>query len=123
MKGVKANEGIPRFLIEYAKGEGVLIFNDLNAASQAGVYKMTLNDNKYPNDIATMAVAPLNGWDGNKQSMLGILYVSSGRKSVFSVKDIDLVRFTADTIASSISLVFDSLIKVQAQRGETRSEI
>lgn len=100
---ISANEGIPRFFIEEKDSQGVLIYNNLRKAADVGAYKFTKNDQKYSDEISSMMVAPLNGWDGNQVNMLGILYVTSREKNAFSVIHVDSMRFVADTIAKSFA--------------------
>ena len=100
---IAANEGIPRFFAETDR-KGILIYNDLISASKKHAYKLTYNDDTYIEDIKTMMVAPLNAWDGKKESMIGILYVTSRQKNVFKVKHIDSIKFVADSVSNSIAL-------------------
>ncbi|MBI3353795.1 MAG: hypothetical protein HY034_02760, partial [Nitrospirae bacterium] len=102
-EGISANEGIPRFFIEEKGSQGILIYNDLHKASSMGAYKRTANDAKYPDEIKTMMVAPLNAWDGKRQSMIGILYIASRESNAFSIIYVDSMRFVADIIAKAFS--------------------
>lgn len=106
---VAANEGIARFLIEEKECKGVLIYNDLEKAAKIGAFKITDNEKKYPAEVVTMMVSPLNGWDGKRQSMIGIIYVTSRNKSPFKIEHTDMMRYIADTAAKSISFVVDRL--------------
>lgn len=106
---IGSNEGIARYLIEKRESHGVLIYNDLQKAADKDTFKITENERKYPDEICTMMVAPLNAWDGKDQSMIGILYVTSRKKNVFAFKHVDIMRFIADTIASSIACVIEQL--------------
>jgi hypothetical protein len=98
---IAANEGIPRFFAD-KKSCGVLIYNNLEKASDINAYKFTNNDRIFKDEIKTMMVAPLNAWDGKKQSMIGILYITSRDSDIFSAKHIDTMRFITDTIANAI---------------------
>lgn len=106
---IGSNEGIARYLIEKRESHGVLIYNDLQKAADKDTFKITVNERKYPDEICTMMVAPLNAWDGKAQSMIGILYVTSRRKNIFAFKHVDIMRFIADKIASSIACVIEQL--------------
>ena len=97
-----ANQGIPRYLIEKGCQE-ILIYVDINEAIELGLFKKTKSEEKYPNEIKTMIVCPLNAWDGSRKSMIGILYITSRKDNVFSEKHVDSARFIADTLANSIS--------------------
>lgn len=79
---IPANKGIPRFLKEDNDGQGILIYNDLKAAKKNGTYFHTKNDDKFPDDVKTMMVAPLNAWSGKRESMIGLLYITSRDKGV-----------------------------------------
>jgi hypothetical protein len=98
---IASNVGIPRFFSD-KKSMGVLIYNDIEKAAEINVYILTENDKIYKNEIKTMMVAPLNAWDGKKQSMIGILYVTSRESGIFKLKHTDTLRFIADMIAKSI---------------------
>lgn len=107
---VKPNVGIPRFLSDQ-DSQGVLIYNDIQKAASLRAFKLTQNELTYPNDIATMMVAPLNAWndDDGGQAMIGILYLTSRKKKTFNATHVDLVRFSADLIGSSIAFVVERL--------------
>jgi hypothetical protein len=98
---IASNVGIPRFFLD-KKSMGILIYNDMEKAAEINAYILTENDKTYKNEIKTMMVAPLNAWDGKKQSMIGILYVTSRESGIFSAKHIDTLRFVTDMIAKSI---------------------
>lgn len=100
---IPANQGIPRFLIEQHNCMGILRYNNLEEAEKAGTFKMTTNEKRFPEEIATMFVAPINGWDGKQSSMIGLLYITSRRHRVFQQHQVDCVRFVSDVIASSLS--------------------
>jgi hypothetical protein len=104
---IPVNEGIPRFLRDEKNGQGVLFYHNLMAAADIGAYKMTENDRKYPDDIATMMVAPLNAWSGNKQDMIGLLYIASRETNVFKVSHVDSIAFAADHAATAIANVVE----------------
>ncbi len=105
---IPSNEGIPRFLIEL-NCKGILIYNDLEAASDMKAFKMTPNDKEYKDEIVTMMVAPMNGWDGKKSSMIGLLYVTSRKKGAFKAKHVDAMRFAADIVATSVAFTVNTL--------------
>jgi hypothetical protein len=101
-EAIKSNEGLARFMIEQ-KEQGVLVYNDLQKAIGLNLFKETENERRFPDEIKTMMVAPLNSWDGKRQSMIGLLYVSSRNKNVFNVRNIDSMRFLSDFVAQSIA--------------------
>lgn len=99
---IAPDEGIPRFFAD-KDSQGILIYNDLLKAAEIGAYKTTKNDEKYSEEISTMMVAPLNAWDGKKEGMIGILYVTSRNQNIFSVIHVDSMRFVADIVAKAMS--------------------
>jgi len=111
---IPSNEGIPRFMSDQWACQGILIYNDLEKAEKLGAFKMTKNDRSYSNEIRTMMVAPLNGWDsgGEKRAkIIGLLYITSKSEGVFVEKHVDAVRFVADTLAFSVAFTVQTLIK------------
>ena len=106
---IQAIEGIPRFLSEEKKSRGVLIYHDIKEAAKIGAFKITENERLYPDDIKSMMVAPINGWDGKAQSVIGILYVTSREDDTFSIKYVDSILFIADLIAPTIAFIVDRL--------------
>jgi len=99
---IPANKGLPRYLIEKGCQE-ILIYNDINEAVKMNLFQKTTSEEKFPNEIHTMVVCPLNAWDGSKKSMIGILYVTSRNKKTFKEEHIDTARFMGDMTASAIA--------------------
>jgi hypothetical protein len=101
---ITPNEGIARFLIEEKDCKGALLYNDIHAAARMGAFKITESEREYPEEIITMMVVPLNGWDGDikEKSMLGILFITSRNKKTFSVKHTDSALFAADMFSRSL---------------------
>ncbi len=99
---LKANEGIARVLQDDKGRKGVLIYNDLEAAAKSGAFVRKENDRNF-DEIETLMVAPVNGWDGEKKSMLGMLYITSDEMDVFEQKHTDALAFVSDAIASFYS--------------------
>lgn len=97
-----ANQGIPRFLSDDHDCKGVLRYNDLEEAAKLGTFKMTESERRFPDEVKTMLVAPMNGWDGKRRSMVGLLYVTSRNNGVFHRKHVDCMRFVADMAAGSV---------------------
>ena len=94
-----SNQGVARLLRSDKGRQGVLIYHDLQAAREAGAYEEQSNDRKYPDDIKTFIVAPINGWDGEKKAMIGLLYITSPSMGTFKRKHTDSIGFVADSIA------------------------
>ncbi len=61
---------------------GVYIIHEIVAAIEAGIWMRTKNDDL--KDLTTLMVAPINGYESTQKVMLGILYVCSKKKDVFS---------------------------------------
>lgn len=99
---IPSNQGIPRFLIDDHDCKGVLRYNDIKEAAKTSVFKITKSEDKFPEEIVTMFVAPMNGWDGKRRSMIGLLYVTSRNLRVFRRKHVDCMRFVADMAATSL---------------------
>lgn len=101
---IPANKGIPKYLIEKNDGLGILIYNDIQEAITYNLFVETQNERNFPDDINTMMIAPLNAWDGKKQSMIGIIYITSRKKGIFKEKDVDILRYIADKLSDSIAI-------------------
>jgi hypothetical protein len=100
---IAADEGIPRCLIEDRKDHNVLIYRDIKKAIQKKIFHETNREEEFTNEIKSLMVAPLKAWDGNKKSMIGILYVTSGYKKAFREEHIDSMRFIADQLSDTVS--------------------
>jgi|TARA_R100000655_G_C2978634_1_gene191460 hypothetical protein len=118
---IPANKGIPRFLKEDNDGQGVLIYNNLKAAKENGTYFFTKNDEKFPDDVKTMMVAPLNAWSGRRESMIGLLYITSRDAGVFKPIHVDAMAFAADLTASAVANSFE-IVKEKVRNGDSRSD-
>jgi hypothetical protein len=104
---ISKDEGIASVFRNQKGGQGVLIYNDIKQASKENMYKWTKNDDKFPNEINTIMVVPMNAWDKNSMDMIGLLYVTSNKKNIFGEKDVDALSFAADMIASTISNILN----------------
>jgi len=100
---ISADRGIPRYLIEEQDCKGVLRYNDIDEAERLGAFYPTKNDKLYSHEIRTMLIAPINGWDGKKRSMLGILFVTARNDRVFERAQVDSMKFVSDMIAPSFA--------------------
>lgn len=106
-------KGIPHFFSNVEiNNQGVLFYYDLNLASKKGAYFKTENDKKYHDDIKTIVVSPLNGWDGKQVGLIGLLYINSKTNKILNPIHIDLIAFTADTLALSYAAMFSHLYNV-----------
>lgn len=100
-----ADQGLARFLQSQSSRKGVLIYHDLKEAAGIGAWEPSKNDAKYPEDVETLMAAGMNAWDGQKDSMLGILYIISRENNVFERKHVDCLGFAADIAAQLISSI------------------
>jgi hypothetical protein len=105
---LKVDQGLGRFFQQESKYTGILIYHDLIAASKLQAYDLCETDKTFPNEIKTLMVAGMNGWDGEKESMLGLLYISSSHDNVFYHKHTDSLGYVADVIAMLISMIVSS---------------
>lgn len=70
---VPRSAGIPKFFLsDDVACKGILFYDDLDKAVANGAYLKTRNDEIYKDDIKTMVVAPLNGWNGVKADLIGL---------------------------------------------------
>lgn len=100
-------EGIPKYFKDRGC-RGVLVYNDIEAAAVEGAFTLTASEAAFPTDIKTFMVAPLNAWDGERQGMIGLLYVTSRSENIFKVKHIDSLRFVADLIAFKLAFIAEN---------------
>jgi hypothetical protein len=90
----------------------VLFYSDITKAIAEKAFLKTRNEEMYPDEIRTMMVAPLNGWDGNSNDMLGILYITSRRTGGFKATQVDSVKFVADALAGAFVAMLGRLHSV-----------
>lgn len=69
---------------------------------------MTENDKNFNGEINALLVAPVNGFDGEKISMLGLLYVTS-IKDIFGRKNVDSIGAIADILGIAFSRIIPCL--------------
>ncbi|NTU74459.1 hypothetical protein HGB07_10135, partial [Candidatus Roizmanbacteria bacterium] len=98
-----SDEGLAKILQHDKGSQGMLVIYSLQKAIDAFVYTKQPNDTNFPDDIKSMMVAPINGWDGQQKRMLGILFVTSRRENTFGKKYTDSVGFIADALANLYS--------------------
>ena len=97
---VSRKEGIPKlFLAEEKASQGILFIDDLQKASASGCYKQTRNDKLHGSDFSAMVVMPINGWNGLKKDLIGLVCVTSKSHKLLQTRHVDLFKFTSDTIA------------------------
>lgn len=106
---VSSNQGIPNFFLSEGSPSGVLFFDDLKMAELHKAYFMTKNDITYKSDFKTMVVAPINGWNGEKNDLIGLLYITSKTDRIIDPKHVDMMKFSADHLALVYSSMFSRL--------------
>lgn len=109
------NEGLAMFFNSEVGRHGVLVINDIKGAKD--VFKYDFNSQTYPNDISTMMVCPINGWDGAGKGMLGILFVTSRKHRIFGEKHTDSMGFISDALATILSDMILAPLKYDETNG------
>lgn len=101
---VAATEGIAKlFLSEEIGRKGVYFVYDIDRAIDTGAMTNSRNQTAYPKEIRKMSVIPINGWDGENEAMIGLLYLTSDNDSVLARQYIDLMRFAGDLLGAVLS--------------------
>jgi len=103
---IPANKGVPRFFLDLKDCRGVLIYHDLERAIKQGAFMQTQNETDYAHEIRTMMVAPINGWTGKRNDMIGLLYITS-RRDVFRAKHVDPLKAIADMLGTTMPRIAD----------------
>lgn len=94
------NAGVAKILLDN-DASGCLIYKDVRDASEAEYVRMK-NDKHYK-DVVSMLAVPVNGNDGERMSMIGILYISSKKEGFFSQDDVEFAKAFADAAALLLS--------------------
>lgn len=107
---IPRSEGIPKFFeSDERASQGVLFYDDIRLASKNQAYTMTTNDEVYKDDIRSMAVIAINGWNGNRKDLIGLLYITSKTTKIMSSRYVDIMKFNADLVASIYTCIFSRL--------------
>lgn len=110
---LSATDGVAKFFTSKGGSHGMIQINNLEEAEAEGIFIRDKNDKNFPNDIRSMMICPINGWDGESKGMLGILYVTtSERFSIFGEKYTDSMGFISDALAIVYSELITSLISI-----------
>ncbi len=123
-QAVPANEGIPRYLIEERDTCNVLVYRDIKKAIKEQVF-CEETEPAFADTIRSLAVAPLKAWDGKKKSMVGMLYISSGRTKSFREEHIDSIRFLADILSDALasSLTVNHMLIMKGNKNARRRQL
>lgn len=102
---ISAKEGVPKKFFE-KDYLGVYIYYNLKVAADEDHFKATKSERRYGDDVKTFMVAPINGWDSDEKSMIGLLFVTS-KKSPFHKKYTESIKLFADLLGESIPKIID----------------
>jgi hypothetical protein len=121
---IPANEGIPRYLIEERETCNVLVYRDMKKAVREKVFQEAPGTSLLET-VGSLAVAPLRAWDGKKKSMIGIVYISSGRKKAFREEHIDGIRFLADILSDAVasSVTVNHMLIMKGNKNARRRQL
>jgi hypothetical protein len=121
---VPANQGIPRYLIEERNTCNVLVYRDIKKALQEKVFQEA-EDDSFAETVRSLAIAPLKAWDGKKKSMIGMVYLASGRKKTFREEHIDGIRFLADILSDAVasSITVNHMLIMKGNKNARRRQL
>ncbi|RWX51756.1 hypothetical protein VU01_10864 [Candidatus Electrothrix marina] len=124
-ESVPANEGIPRYLIEERDICNVLVYRDIKKAVREKVFQEAKDDESFAERVGTLAIAPLKAWDGKKKSMIGMVYLASGRKKTFREEHIDGIRFLADILSDAVasSITVNHMLIMKGNKNARRRQL
>ena len=104
-EAIPANKGVAAYLKDKANGKGCLLCYDLKQAVDLNILYGNKNVELYPNEIIELMAVGLNAWDGEQESMLGLLYLTSNKKGVIKPKHLDQLCGVADILAKIMSSI------------------
>lgn len=120
---IKRCEGIPNFFSNLtAPNKGLLFYHNIDLATQYDAYKKTRNDILYKSDIKYIIVAPINGWNGDKNDLIGLLYINSKTPAILNIRNADLVAFTADSLSIIYTILLERLHKFNKPTYHTNTQ-
>lgn len=121
---VPANQGIPRYLIEERDTCNVLVYRDIKKAVREKVFQ-EMNNESLAESVKSLAIAPLKAWDGKKKSMIGMVYLASGRKKTFREEHIDGIRFLADILSDAVasSITVNHMLIMKGNKNARRRQL
>jgi hypothetical protein len=108
---IPMTEGIPKlFKSDKIGASGVLFIHDLDKAIRYGAYKETKNEKTFPNDYECVIAIPLNGYNGQRKDLIGLLTITGrARHKLLRVQHIDLLKAIGDRLAEHYSAVIARL--------------
>ncbi len=104
---LKRSEGIPHFL--ESRGQGILFYDDIELAIKNKAYIETKNDQSYKKEVKSMIVAPINGWNGNSQDLIGLLHITSKTEKIINASYVDVMKYHGDFLAITYASIFSRL--------------
>lgn len=101
---IAATEGLPKlFRSKEISGSGVIYIHDMQLAIRHGLYKDTDNEKSFSTDYDFVVAVPLNGWNGRKIDLIGILTITGRSRRVLAVQHVDLLKAIGDRLAEHYS--------------------
>lgn len=102
---IMSHEGIPKVFKDAKDGaSGVLFFDNLEKAKRHQIYKETENERTFPGDYDCVIAVPLNGFDGQKKNLIGILTITGrSKRKMLRVQHVDLLKAIGDRLAEHYS--------------------
>jgi hypothetical protein len=106
-QAIPENVGLPKLLgSEKINASGVVFIEDVKKATEHHLYVETQNEIDFPDDYNCIIAVPLNGWNGQKKTLIGILTIAGRNKSkLLCVHHIDLLKAIGDRLAEYYSFV------------------
>jgi hypothetical protein len=111
---IPSNIGIPSFMSKHS-GRGLLFYYDIPKAIEKEVFHKTASEDRYKDDIVTMLVAPLRGWDGSNIRLFGLLYVTSKSRGSLCIKHFDAMGAISDALSMAYVSIFGRLHSLQVE--------
>lgn len=108
---ILATEGIPKlFKASNGNANGVLFFEDLDKAIRHGAYKETENERQFTEDYKYVVAVPLNGFNGKKNDLIGMLTITGrSKKKILCVQHVDLLKAIGDRLAEHYTATIERL--------------
>ena len=113
-KPIPRSQGIPHFFESEDRAcQGALYYDDIDKAAASKAYTKTVNDEKFKHEIVSMVVVPINGWNGTKTDLIGLLYITSKTKKALNIRYLDYMKFGGDFVASIFTCIVSRLNSVR----------
>lgn len=97
---IQSSEGIPKLLrSKEINASGILFFDNISQAIRHGIYKETDNEKSFPDDYRYVIAVPLNGWNGTRKDLIGLLTITGRSSKILRVEHVDLLKAIGDRLA------------------------